>query len=43
MDVYSGALTPDEICEELLCFLKTKKLSKKTPYSVPGQEKNQRI
>jgi len=33
MDVYSGALTPKEICEELLCFLKTKKLSKEIPFS----------
>jgi hypothetical protein len=33
MDVYSGALTPNEICKELLCFLKTKKLSNKTPFS----------
>ena len=29
MDVYSGNITPWEICEEILCFLKIKKLSKK--------------
>jgi hypothetical protein len=33
MDVYSGAMTPNEICEELVFFLKTKKLSKKTSFS----------
>lgn len=33
MDVYSGALTPYEICGELLSFLKTINLSKKTPFT----------
>ena len=33
MDVYSGALTPQKICEEILCFLKTKNLSNKTLFS----------
>ena len=30
MDVYCGVLNPDEICEEILLFLKSKKLLKKT-------------
>ena len=30
MDVYSGPLTPEEICNELLSFLKRIKLAKKT-------------
>jgi hypothetical protein len=32
MDVYSGNLDPGEICEEILYFLKTKKLSKKSSF-----------
>jgi hypothetical protein len=34
MDVYSGALYPDKICEELLSFLNAKKLLKKTPFII---------
>jgi hypothetical protein len=30
MDVYSGALTPEKICKEILSFLKTKKLLERT-------------
>ena len=32
MDVYSGILTPDKICKEIISFLRKKKLSEKTSF-----------
>ena len=33
MDIYTGELTHSEICDELLCFLKTKKLEAKDMFT----------
>ena len=42
MDVYSGALTPDEICGELLSYLHMKNLSRKTPFIIwAGKDPNE--
>jgi len=41
MDVYSGVLAPDKICEEILSFLKTKKLIKRNSFIIwSGKEIN---